>query len=89
MAITISKQKTKRTYLIVFLGVVIVAVIFLVWQRFFQEPSTPSSSLPLPPEEIKINFSVFKNPLIKELQTFPEIPPFEGQMGRTNPLSSY
>jgi len=89
MAITIFKEKTKRTYLIVLLGVVIVGVIFLIWQRFFQKPSTPSSSLPLPPEEIKINFSVLETPFIKELQLFPEIPPFEGQMGRTNPLSSY
>jgi len=89
MAITILKEKTKKTYLIALLGVVIAVVIFLVWQRFFQKPSTTLSSLPLPPEEIKINFSVLENPFLKELQPFPEIPAFEGQMGRANPLSSY
>jgi hypothetical protein len=88
MAITIFKEKTKQKYLLVLLGVAVLGAIFLVWQRFFQKPST-SSSLPLPAEEIKINFSVLENPFVKELQPFPEIPPFEGQIGRVNPLAPY
>jgi len=88
MAITFFKEKTKNKYLIVLLGVVILGAIFLVWQKFSQKTNT-SSLLPSAPEEIKINFSMLENPFIKELQPFPEIPPFEGQTGRTNPLSPY
>lgn len=88
MAITIFKEKTKKKYLIALLGVAFLGAIFLVWQKFFQKP-TSSSLLPTQPEEIKINFSILENPFIKGLEPFPEIPPFQGQTGRTNPLSPY
>jgi hypothetical protein len=61
----------------------------MLWQgvlkeRFskIKEALTPSPE----PKKIEINLEVLKSPILKELQSFEEIKPFEGKIGRENPF---
>ena len=88
MAIITSFQENKKQkYLFFLLGIAILGVLFFVWYKYLYKPK-PSLNVP-PPKTIDINFETLKNPILKELQLFEEIAPFEDQIGRENPFAPY
>jgi len=87
MEILSLRDKKQRNTLFILFAIVF---IWLIWfgKDFFIKP------LPLPPPpqplpKVEINFEVLKNPLLQNLVSFEEIPPFEGEVGRENPFLSY
>jgi len=88
MAITFIEPKRKQQYLILLLIMIILGVLFLIWNYFLAKP--PSATLkPTLPSEIKINFEILKNPILEELQLFEKISPLEEGIGRENPFVPY
>jgi len=87
MAITIFERKKQR-YLVPLLISVVIAIIFFAWYYFLAKPKPPITGVPLP-REIKIKFEVLEIPILKEFQSFEEISPFEGEIGRENPFIPY
>ncbi len=103
MAIIFSQQKKSQKNLIIVFSVVIVITIVVVLQGFLNKKNEESSlgkNIALPQEEIKIDFNVLKNPVLKEFQSFSDIEPLKlststvkgkiqttGQKGRENPFS--
>ncbi len=84
------EQKQKQRYLILFLLAVVLLTLFIVWKGFLKKPSTPEVAVQVSlPPRTEINFEIFKNPLLQELQPFEEIKPLEGEKGRENPFIPY
>jgi hypothetical protein len=83
------RVKRQRNLLLVFFLVLIITFSILYFGYFKKEEvvQTPPPVF-VPKKEIKIDFSVFKNPILKELQPFEKIefPPQE-EIGRENPFS--
>lgn len=88
MVITFIEPGKRQKYLTLLLIVVILGIVFLIWNYFLAKPQPPSFK-PLPPPEIKINFEILKSPILDELQLFKEISPFEEEIGRENPFIPY
>jgi len=95
MPVNFIQERKKQNYLAVLAVVLFVAAFLILWFGFnkgkspvFNPPFDyrPSDSLL---KEIKIDFEVLKNPLLKELQPFVKAPPYEGGVGRENPFESY
>lgn len=90
MAITFLKDKKSKYYLILLLVIIFLLVIlFIIWRAFFAGPATVLPPTFLKQPEIKINFEIFKSPILKELQPFEEIKPTEEKVGRENPFLPY
>jgi hypothetical protein len=89
MPITFIEPKRRKYYLILLVIAVVIGVLFLVWNLFFLRAPVSVVSKPSPPQEIKINFEILKNPLLEKLQPFEYIPLFEGKPGRENPFTPY
>ena len=88
------QQKKKQQYLIYALAAFLLIIIGYLGYNFLGkkkpvEEITGVQEAILPPKKIEINFGVLKNPLIDQLQMYQEIQPFEGQIGRDNPISHY
>ncbi len=91
MAITFVEQRKKQKALIWVL-IIIVLIALVSWQQgFFEKPPFKKVEKPSVFElkKIKINFEVLEIPILKELQSFEKIKPFEGEIGRENPFISY
>ena len=88
MAIVFLKEKKKEKYLIFALAIVLIFTIIVIWRGFFIKPKLISPPAPKPPE-IKINFEILKNPILKNLQPFEEIKPTTESVGRENPFVPY
>lgn len=103
MAIVYVQQKKTQRNLILVLVVVFLIIAFIIWQGFFKKEIglPPEGELRFPREEVKVNFGIFKNPLLQSLQPFPDIQPFkeststlgriiiEEKLGRENPFLPY
>ena len=65
----------------------ILVLLLVVWfsRGFFIKPPPPSPPPPQP-KKVEINFEALKNPLLKDLNPFEEIPIFEEEIGRENPF---
>lgn len=88
MATSFINQKKKQKYLIlVFVGVILVTV-FVWWKGFLTPEKAIEPTVAEPPREIKVNFEVLENPILKELLPFEEIEMPE-QLGRENPFLPY
>ncbi len=101
MAITFLKQqKIQKSLIFIFTAVILITII-VIWQGFFKKETEVLPEeifLPLR-KEIKINFEIFKNPVLEKLQPFTEIEPFketisvegeiEEKLGRENPFLPY
>lgn len=86
MAILSLKKKDRKIFNLILL---IIALVVAAWfgRDFFVKSSFPSN---LPQQKkVEINFEILKNPLLKDLHPFEEIPPFEGKTGRENPFLPY
>ena len=91
MPVNFIQEKKKQKYLIIFFVIIILVSIFILRFGYFQKEKSVSSpvSIKVYHKEVKINFAVFKNPLLKELQIFEKIGSFEGKKGRKNPFLPY
>lgn len=89
MAIVFSEQKKRQQYLILIFTIVVLATATVFWFGVFKKPTEqpPSSSLPI--RRIEINFQVFDQAILSELELFEEVPAFEGVFGRNNPFLPY
>lgn len=66
--------------------ILILTITFVLWWGFRTEEE-PSGILILQRlKKFEINFDIFQNPLLKQLQLIDKIPAFEGELGRDNPF---
>jgi len=91
MAIIFIEQIKKQKYLIWVFAIVILIAIFVFWKGFFAKEKPPEVVIiPIPTKKIEINFEIFKNPLLEELQPIEKIIPETGvETGRNNPFLPY
>ena len=91
MAIVFLQQrKIQKSLILIFIAVIIITTV-VIWQGFFKEEIT--TPLPevilLPYREIKIDYKVFENPMLKNLEPFNKIQPLKEKSGRENPFLPY
>jgi hypothetical protein len=91
MAIIFIEQIKKQKYLIWVFGIVILITVFVLWKGFLAKEKPPEVGvIPIPTKKIEINFEIFKNPLLEELQPIEKIIPEAGiEPGRENPFLPY
>ena len=100
MAIVFTKQNKKQKTLIFILVASLVLTAVILWYGAYGNKKSASEiyieeNTEAAQEEIKIDFSVLENPLLKEFQSFSEIQPLEGSTstpgsaGRGNPFLPY
>jgi len=91
MAIVFIEQIKKQKYLILVFIIVISITVIVLWKGFFSKAKPPQAEvLPLPVKKIEINFEIFKNPLLNELEPIEKIIPETGvKAGRENPFLPY
>ena len=93
MPVDFLKQKKKQKYMLFLAIVIFLAILIILWFGYFRKKEPITAPTPgvsgIVLEEIKINFDVLKNPLLKKLQPFDEILLFEEATGRTNPFEPY
>jgi hypothetical protein len=88
MAITFTQTKKRQRYLLVILGLTAIAILVVILVGRRNLPSPITAPVFLPPK-IEIDFQTLKNPQLGELETFKDIPAFEGKIGRDNPFVPY
>jgi hypothetical protein len=84
------RTKRQRNLIIVFFLVLIITFTILYFGYFKKEKTIPARLPEISPPEkkIEIDFSVFENPILKELQPIEKIePPKPEEIGRENPFS--
>lgn len=92
----IQKKKNQRNLLFI-LAIVVIVIIFVVYNGFFKTGSILEEitdiNIFVPKQEIKINFNVLNDPVLKGLQPFLEIQSLElatgTEIGRENPFSPF
>ena len=91
MAITFLQAKKRQRYLVLTLALAIFVILIIVWQGFLKGKEAPEKTLTplLAPEKVLIDWQTLKDPGIATLQTFEQILPFEGKIGRENPFIPY
>lgn len=90
MAITFYQKRKLQRYLILAFIFVLLITVSVLWLGFRKKAVDLSEEEPFKPEkEIKINFDILENPLLKELEKFEDIEPFEGEIGREQPFLPY
>jgi len=77
--------------MMLFLAAIICAILLIVWFGFFREQALPSPYVAPAgsTSKIKIDWGTLENPELEALKTFKSISPFEGEIGRENPLTPY
>jgi len=91
MAIVFLQQrKIQKSLILIFIAVIIITTV-VIWQGFFKEEIT--TPLPevilLPYREIRIDYKVFENPMLKNLEPFNKIQSLKEKSGRENPFLPY
>ena len=91
MPVNFFQQRKRQKFLAPIVLIVLGLTFIILWFGYFkkEEPSTEVEVSTSVLQEIKINFEVLENPLLKELQPFAEITPYEGPIGRENPFLPY
>jgi len=99
MAIVFVQQNKKQKVLLLVLILSLVAIAAVIWYGFFRNERPAADiyleeNVNLVEEDIKIDFKVLENPLLKELQPYSEIQPLgsdgsTGSQGRQNPFLPY
>ena len=85
----ITEKKRQRLFIVIFILVTLVTI-FVLWQFYFKKQKPPLVKKEIPVvKKIVIDFTVLENPLLKELQVFEEIKPFEETLGRKTPFLPY
>ena len=90
MPTNFSDNQNKQKYLIVILIVVVLATIFMLRKNIFKssvnEAVVPETFLR---QNIEINFKIFEDETLKNLQLPEAEKPYAGEVGRKNPFISY
>jgi hypothetical protein len=83
------RAKRQRNLIIIFFVVLIITFSILYFGYFKKEkPAKIPSEVFVPEKKIEIDFSIFEDPILKELQPFEKIePPNPEEIGRENPFS--
>lgn len=89
MAVKFIKQRKKQKYLILIFVAVLLITIFVLWFGFFRKEDEFISTVVIVQKEIKIDFDILNDPLLKEFRPFTKVFPFEGLVGRENPFLPY
>jgi len=93
MAITFIEERKKIRRLIPVLAGIILMTAIVLWFGFFVEERFEIVEVKEPVKKIEINFQILKDPILKDLEPFEEIKPFEEiveeKIGRENPFLSY
>lgn len=91
MAIAFIKKRKRQKYLGLIAVVVVVGSLIILWYGYFRKEKQPlpTPAVSGPYREIKVDFGILENPLLKEFQPFEKISPFEGETGRENPFLPY
>lgn len=86
MAIKFQQQvKKQRNFIILFIVLILITA-FILWRGFRTEEDSLEILISERLEELEINFDIFQNPLLKQLQLIDKTPVFEGEIGRDNPF---
>ena len=86
----IQEQKKQKHYVVVFWIVVLTSILVLWFGFFKKENPAPVSTFSYPHySDVKIDFSVFNNDILKNLQPVERSDFFEGKKGRDNPFLPY
>ena len=64
----------------------ILIITFVLWWGFRTEEDVSGILILQRLKKFEINFDIFQNPLLKQLQLIDKIPAFEGELGRDNPF---
>jgi hypothetical protein len=86
------KERKKQKYLVYVFIVILFGIFLVFWFGFLRKPETmpPVKSLEdFKFKKVEIDFSLLKEPALKELKPFETIKPFEGNLGRENPFLPY
>lgn len=81
------KQKQKRLIYVLLLMLVITGLV--LWYGFFRQAGESEEieiGAPEFAQPLQFDFSILERPLLKQLNDFEEIEPFEGEPGRENPF---
>lgn len=90
MAVTFIEERKKQRNLIWIFIIIVLIMVVIWWQGFFKKPSLKGIEIPVFEfKKIEINFEVLENPILKELQLFEKIQPYEGEIGRADPFLPY
>jgi hypothetical protein len=76
--------KRQRNLMIVFF-IVLIVTLSILYFGYFKKEKGPQVSLeiPIPEKKVEIDFSIFENPILKELQPLEKIgPPIQDQKKR-------
>ena len=84
----LDQKKTQRNMIFVFVFILIV-IFIVIWRGFLYKPKTAAvrEVILVPEKKINIDFKVFDHPLLKNLQPYFEIQPFE-RTARENEIDS-
>jgi len=86
MAIKFQQQvKKQRNFIILFIMLILI-ITFVLWWGFRTEEDVSGILILQRLKKFEINFDIFQNPLLKQLQLIDKIPAFEGELGRDNPF---
>ncbi|MFH1582642.1 MAG: hypothetical protein ABIA08_02695 [bacterium] len=92
----IQKKKNQKNLLFA-LAIVLAVILFVIYNGFLKPESIPEEftegGMFIPRPEVKINFDVLKNPVLKGLEPFLEIQSLElatgTELGRENPFTPF
>lgn len=74
----------------ILIGMLLITAI-VVWQGFFKKEKPILPEIIFIPQKIEIDFECLEDPILRELQPFEKIKPFEEgtEIGRKNPFLPY
>lgn len=98
MPLNFNDQKKKQKQLVIVVIFIAIAIGVILWLGYFSDikisnlfssneeiPELPANNI----LRVSIDFSIFENSLLKELQPFFQIPLYEGKVGRVNPFAGW
>lgn len=97
MAIFFLDQKKIQKNMIFIFVFILIIIFIVIWRGFLYRPKPTAvrEVIFIPEKKINIDFKVFDHPLLKEMQPYFKIQPFEriitdeGEDGRENPFLPY
>ncbi len=87
MAIVFSKARKKQQSLIAVFAVVAVATAAVFYFGVLRKPVKEGVIASRPMRRVEIDFSVFSQPILKEMKLFNQISEFPGETKRENPFT--
>jgi len=86
MAVDFVEKKKKQKYLLfIVLGLLAITAVILWFGYFNQEPEQPEEVY-IVKKNVKINYEILDNPILKELVSFQKTPDYDGVLGKSNPF---